>query len=212
MTTQDTSGTALAGFALFALVAFGLRGWLHYRRTGTTGFIGITGRPGSAEWTGGVLFVVALAIGVAAPLLQMAGAVAPLAVFEATWVPTTGLVIYLVGLAATFWAQVAMGNSWRVGVDAGARTDLVVASGPFRWVRNPIFTAMTIASVGLALLAPNIVSVLGLLALIAALEVQVRLVEEPYLTRVHGERYRSYASRTGRFLPSLGRLVGDGTN
>jgi protein-S-isoprenylcysteine O-methyltransferase Ste14 len=204
MVMQDTARTALAGFAVFGLVAFGLRAALHYRRTGTTGFVGISGPIGSAEWLGGALFVVALALAVAAPVLQLTGWVAPLSAFGAGWVPRAGLALYVVGLLATLWAQLAMGNSWRVGVDAKARTALV-ATGPFRWVRNPIYTAMTVATLGLALLAPNVVALLALVTLVVALEIQVRLVEEPYLTRTHGEYYRQYAARTGRFLPSIGR-------
>ena len=117
-----------------------------------------------------------------------------------------GIGFYLVGVAATLWAQLAMGESWRIGVDESERTALV-ASGPFRWVRNPIYTAMTIATVGLALLAPNPLSCVALVALIVALEIQVRLVEEPYLSRIHGERYRRWAAQTGRFLPMIGRMV-----
>ena len=204
MTKQDAAAIALAGFVLFALVAFGLRAVLHYRRTGTTGFVGLSGRVGSAEWLGGALFLVALAAGAVAPVLQLAGWVAPLSAFDAGWVAVAGLALYGIGVAATLWAQLAMGDSWRVGVDPNARTALV-ATGPFRWVRNPIFSAMTVATLGLALLAPNILSWVALAALVAGLEIHVRLVEEPYLTRMHGEHYRRYASRTGRFLPAIGR-------
>ena len=42
-------GIALAGFALFVLLAFGLRSWLHRRRTGSTGFVGLSGRPVSVR-------------------------------------------------------------------------------------------------------------------------------------------------------------------
>jgi protein-S-isoprenylcysteine O-methyltransferase Ste14 len=45
-----------------------------------------------------------------------------------------------------------------------------------------------------------------LVAFLAGLEIQVRLVEEPYLIRVHGDAYRTYAARTGRFVPGVGRL------
>ncbi len=48
-----------------------------------------------------------------------------------------------------------------------------------------------------------------LLAFLIALEIQVRLVEEPYLQRVHGEAYRRYAARTGRFMPWIGRQDGE---
>jgi protein-S-isoprenylcysteine O-methyltransferase Ste14 len=38
------------------------------------------------------------------------------------------------------------------------------------------------------------------------LELQVRAVEEPYLLRTHGDEYRVYAARVGRFLPGVGRF------
>jgi protein-S-isoprenylcysteine O-methyltransferase Ste14 len=98
-----------------------------------------------------------------------------------------------------------MGDSWRIGVDLDART-MLVAAGPFRWVRNPIFTAMFVATLGLALVVPNAVAALAIVVMVVALEVQVRLVEEPYLTRAHGESYRRYAASAGRFLPGIGRL------
>jgi protein-S-isoprenylcysteine O-methyltransferase Ste14 len=65
---------------------------------------------------------------------------------------------------------------------------------------------MTSASLGLMLLTPNLLAVASLLALLLALEIQVRAVEEPYLLRTHGETYRRYAAATGRFLPGIGRL------
>ena len=99
-----------------------------------------------------------------------------------------------------------MGDAWRIGVDPAARTALVVA-GPFRRVRNPIYTSMLTMTAGLVLLVPNAVAVLALAALVAGLEIHVRAVEEPYLLGVHGARYRAYAAQAGRFLPGIGRLA-----
>ena len=56
------------------------------------------------------------------------------------------------------------------------------------------------------LLAPNLLAVVSFVALLIALEIQVRAVEEPYLLRTHGDAYRRYAAATGRFLPGIGRL------
>jgi protein-S-isoprenylcysteine O-methyltransferase Ste14 len=196
---------ALAGYPLFLALAFGLRSLVHHRRTGTTGFVGLSGSAGSIEWLGGVLFGVALVAGVAAPCLELAGIVAPPAALSTTAVRAAGVALYVAGVAGTLWAQFAMGDAWRIGVRDTERTSLV-ARGPFRWVRNPIYSSMLVATVGLALLVPNVVTVLALLALLVALELQVRWVEEPYLTRAHGPSYRKYAARTGRFVPRLGRL------
>ena len=197
---------ALGLYALYMALAFGLRTWLQLRRTGESGFKGISGRLGSLEWIAGVLFVLAIAIGAAAPVLDVTGALEPLDALDSAGVRATGVAIFIVGLVGTLYAQIAMGESWRIGVDVDERTALVT-SGPFAVVRNPIFAAMLPASLGLALLVPNIAALAGFGALVLALQIQVRLVEEPYLLRQHGEAYRSYASRVGRFVPGLGRLA-----
>jgi protein-S-isoprenylcysteine O-methyltransferase Ste14 len=98
-----------------------------------------------------------------------------------------------------------MGRSWRIGVDESSRTDLVT-KGPFALVRNPIFSAMFLVFLGLLLLAPNAVALVGFVALVVAVELQVRFVEEPYLLRTHGGRYTDYASRVERFVPGAGKL------
>ena len=197
---------ALGLYALYMALAFGLRTWLQLRRTGESGFKGISGRPGSLEWIAGVLFVVAIAIGAAAPVLDVTGVLDPLDALDSAGVRATGVAIFVVGLVGTLYAQIAMGESWRIGVDEGERTALVT-TGPFAVVRNPIFAAMLPASLGLALLVPNIAALAGFGALVLALQIQVRLVEEPYLLRQHGEAYRNYAARVGRFVPGLGRLA-----
>jgi protein-S-isoprenylcysteine O-methyltransferase Ste14 len=56
------------------------------------------------------------------------------------------------------------------------------------------------------LMVPSWVAVVGLVALFVALELQVRVVEEPYLQRAHGTTYVEYARRVGRFMPCVGRL------
>ena len=132
---------ALVLFALFAALGFGWRSWLQHRRTGSTGFRGVTGRPGSAEWFAGVGFVLAV---------RRRGRRANPAVGRdgragcgpaRRWIQAAGIVLALLGIAGTVYAQLDMGDSWRIGVDPGERTTLV-RSGVFGRVRNPIFTAM----------------------------------------------------------------------
>jgi protein-S-isoprenylcysteine O-methyltransferase Ste14 len=193
---------ALALYLVYLTLAFGLRGWLQWRRTGDAGFRFGAFAASPAERAGGVLFVLALVLGLAAPVLELLEA---LGAFEALRAPALGVLLTLAGIAGTLHAQLEMGASWRVGVDPSERTALR-SDGPFRWVRNPIFSWMILAAAGLALLVPNAASLVGLLALVVGMEVQVRLVEEPYLLRMHGAAYAAYSARTGRFLPGLGRL------
>jgi len=193
---------ALALLVLFYAIAFGLRTWQHLRATGSTGFRGVSGRPGSVEWVGGVLFAAGIALSLAAAVAEAAGWVSPL------WEPglagvLLGTGITIGGITATYLAQVSMGKSWRIGVREDERTELV-AEGAFAVVRNPIFSCMLLTAAGLVVLMPNWLSVASFAALLVAVELQVRFVEEPYLLRTHGQRYRDYASRVGRFVPGLG--------
>lgn len=194
---------ALALFAVFALLGFGWRSWLQYRRTGSTGFRGVSGRPGSTEWFAGVGFIVAMAAAFFAPVLQLVDVVAPLNLLHAPWIQVTGIMLAIAGIAATIYAQVDMGDSWRIGVDP-AETTTLVRQGVFGLVRNPIFTAMLMFGLGIALVTPNIVAIVGFALLVLTIEVQVRVVEEPYLATKHGDTYRVYLASVGRFLPRVG--------
>ncbi len=194
---------ALALYAVFAGVAFGWRTWLQWRRTGDTG-LRMHAEPGTIQWWAKVGFVLALAAGVAAPIAGLFG-VDPVAPLDESSLQVVGAIVALGGIGATAWAQWQMGESWRIGVDPAERTGLVT-SGVFARIRNPIFTAMLVTAVGFALMVGNWVAIAGLVALVVALEVQVRAVEEPYLVGIHEATYRSYAANAGRFLPGVGRL------
>lgn len=187
---------------VFFALAFGWRSWVQWRRTGSTGFIRPRRGAPPTELAGSVGFVVALMLLVAAPIADAAG-MARIAWLDVGWAAVAGAVLGVAGIALTLLAQLAMGDSWRIGVDLSTRTDLVT-DGVFGSVRNPIFTAMVVATVGLVLLVPNPVSAAALLVLVAALEVQVRMVEEPYLRTIHGPAYDTYLTSAGRFVPGVG--------
>ncbi|MBB3084776.1 methyltransferase family protein [Geodermatophilus sabuli] len=195
---------ALVLYVLALVVLFGVRSAVQHRRTGSTGFKGISGTPAEPEWWGGVLFVVAMVAGLAGPLMAVLGVtpIDPPAALQAA-----GLVVALAGFAATLAAQTGMGASWRIGVDSTERTELVTSGPLFGAVRNPIFTAMVTAQAGNVLMVPTWVTVAALTALVAAVQLQVRSAEEPHLLRVHGAAYADYAARTGRFVPGIGRLT-----
>jgi protein-S-isoprenylcysteine O-methyltransferase Ste14 len=199
------AGVALVLWGLYGALAFVLPVARQLSRTGDTGFKGVSGKPGSVEWLGGVGLVLAIALGVTAAALAASGDLEPVDALDRPGAHAAGVVLYALGLGTIVFSQQWMGRSWRIGVDQRERTQLVTG-GPFRLVRNPIYSGMIATSVGLALMVPSLLSLASVLLLIGSLEVQTRLVEEPYLTRVHGDEYAGWASRAGRFLPGVGRL------
>ena len=194
---------ALILFVVYLVVGFVARTVIQVRRTGDSGWRGISGRPGTPEWWAGVGFVAALVAGVLGPVTAMLG-LDPVDALTIPAVQAVATVVAVIGIVGTFWTQVAMGSNWRIGVDETETTDLVT-EGPFAVVRNPIFTAMAVTGAGLAFMVPNVVALTGFALLLVALQLQVRVVEEPYLRRTHGAAYAGYQAAVGRFLPRLGR-------
>jgi len=190
--------------AVYLVLAFGVRVAVALRQTGSTGIA----RPGSApgiELVGGGLFAVAVLLGGINPLLAVLDLVNPAEGLDETWAHVAGFTLCAVGIAGTFAAQMAMGSSWRIGVDPEERTELVTG-GVFGLCRNPIYSFMIVAWAGFALLVPTWAAAVAGVLLIVGLEIQVRLVEEPHLIRAHGEPYRAWAASVGRFVPGFGRL------
>lgn len=193
---------ALVIFVAMFLVVFVLRSVIQKRRTGDSGIRAgvLSAAVGSIEWLAGWMLVAAMVTAVAAPVAEIAG-LEPWT--DSGWVRGAGAAIAVIGTGLTLFAQLSMGDEWRIGVDASERTDLVT-TGVFAMVRNPIFSAMIITAVGLAVMVPNPISVAGVLLLIMAIEMQVRSVEEPYLRRIHGDHYAAYETQVPRLVPRIG--------
>jgi protein-S-isoprenylcysteine O-methyltransferase Ste14 len=195
--------TAVVLSAMWISTALVLRIVIQVRRTGDTGLRAATGPRFSVAWWTSVTFVVAVVTVVTAPVLLAAGTVDALT--DSVGLRLAGVGLAVIGIAGNFAAQLRMGASWRIGVDRGERTALVT-SGAFGWARNPIFTAMIATAVGVTATAPTALGAAGCGLLVAAIEAQVRLVEEPHLRAAHGAAYRAYTRSVGRFVPLVGRM------
>lgn len=197
---------ALLIYCASLTLTFGVRIALQWRRTGSTGVHGLSAGAGAIEWLAGGVFLTSLVFfsGAASPLLVLLGVLEPIAALNGAVAHVAGMVLAVGGLALTFAAQLAMGDAWRIGVDPQERTGLVTA-GPFGLVRNPIYSAMLPTVFGLALMVPTGLAFAVFAALLTALEMQVKLVEEPHLRRIHGREYAAYEARVGRFVPGVAR-------
>jgi protein-S-isoprenylcysteine O-methyltransferase Ste14 len=182
---------------VYVALTFGWRSWLQLRTTGDTGFRlsranPIEARAASALMVGGAVTGLVGAATATRADGRRAGSARLL-----------GVAAIAAGLVATYRAQLDMGASWRIGVDTDERTELVTR-GLFRVSRNPIFSSMALVALGSTVAAPSAAAVSGATMLVTGLELQTRMVEEPYLRDTHGDAYDAYAARTGRFVPRLG--------
>lgn len=93
--------------------------------------------------------------------------------------------------------------------DPNVRAESVVADGPYRHVRNPLYLGGILLGLGFAFLASRI----GAVVIVVGLTLfYLRLVglEEAKLEREQGERYREFSRRVPRILPSLAARIPTG--
>ncbi len=109
-----------------------------------------------------------------------------------------GLLLLYGSLIWIMAAQRQMNKSWRIGIDEKGQAELV-ASGLFRFSRNPIFLGMLATMTGFFLVLPNALSLLVCALSWVVLQVQARL-EEEFLQKTKGEAYREYRRKVRRWL------------
>jgi protein-S-isoprenylcysteine O-methyltransferase Ste14 len=111
----------------------------------------------------------------------------------------TGGAVFAVAVALFAWAIVTITRAGS-NVPTNMPTTTIVDSGPYRFTRNPIYLAMFLALVGLAIAFDSLwlLAVLVLFALVIRYGVVAR--EESYLERKFGDIYRRYRSRVRRWL------------
>lgn len=77
----------------------------------------------------------------------------------------------------------------------------LVAQGPYRFVRNPMYTGAAAAVLGAAFFYRSMALFGYVVAFLLVMHVFVRVFEEPTLRRMFGEEYDRYCQRVGRWWP-----------
>jgi protein-S-isoprenylcysteine O-methyltransferase Ste14 len=196
---------AVTLFVVFLAVDALVRGYLHWRSTGSTGTPQRDSGLKPTDFIGGAVAFAGMATTVCGTVLAATGRLEALRCLDFIAVRVAGTALAVIGIGAVWVAQSGMGASWRATVDYTERPELVT-KGLFALIRNPIFTFIVATTAGLALMAPNVVALAGVAGVALGIDIHVRRVEEPYLRWAHGDAYREYAARVGRFVPGIGRL------
>jgi len=117
------------------------------------------------------------------------------------WVRWLGVGMGVLCTLGIYW----LFSSIRTGItptSATRKEHILVTSGPYRWVRHPLYTVGSSMFIAFGMTADNwFIAALGVLAFIA---MAVRTPkEEANLIEKFGDEYRDYMKRTGRYLPKL---------
>lgn len=118
------------------------------------------------------------------------------------WLRWTGLGFGVLAILLAYWVFSNLGNNVSPSV-ATRREHRLVTSGPYRWVRHPLYSMGMLSYLGFAMLSAN--WVIASLSIAVFVVLNIRLPqEEASLIEKFGDEYRQYMQRTGRFLPKLG--------
>lgn len=110
-----------------------------------------------------------------------------------------GLIFHIAALTI-FWAHLALRRCWSAELETRADHALV-ETGPYRWVRHPLYSSYLLIAVGMFLMTGNVLLGASLLAYVLAVAARAWREERMLIERL-GAAYVDYMLRTNRFLPT----------
>ena len=118
------------------------------------------------------------------------------------WVRVLGIGVAIVNDVLLYWLFSSIGSGIPP-TSATRKEHTLSTSGPYRWVRHPLYTVGAILFISFGMMADNwFIAALGILAFIAMAKRTPQ--EEANLVEKFGDEYREYMKRTGRFFPKVG--------
>jgi protein-S-isoprenylcysteine O-methyltransferase Ste14 len=110
-----------------------------------------------------------------------------------------GIGLVAAGVVFAGWARMHLGKNWSGTVTVKADHELI-RSGPYRYVRHPIYSGVLLAIAGTAIARGELRAVLAVLILFVTLWWKLRL-EERWMSEAFGDKYAKYQSEVSALIP-----------
>jgi protein-S-isoprenylcysteine O-methyltransferase Ste14 len=128
---------------------------------------------------------------------------------DRTWVNPpaldwTMLLVIVAGIAWCWWARWHLGRLWSAAVmrKEGHR---VVETGPYRFVRHPIYTGFIVMYLAMAIISTSPLAFVAVLLIALGLWLKARVEEQFLIEHLGSVSYEAYRSRTPMLVPRLTR-------
>ncbi|MEO8358973.1 MAG: isoprenylcysteine carboxylmethyltransferase family protein [Vicinamibacteria bacterium] len=105
------------------------------------------------------------------------------------------------GLGLSIWARRALGRNWS-GTVAVKEDHELIQSGPYVWVRHPIYSGILLMILGTGLASGRAHGLLAFPIAVSALWLRSR-AEERWMGEVFGERYAAYRRKSWALIPPV---------
>jgi protein-S-isoprenylcysteine O-methyltransferase Ste14 len=113
-----------------------------------------------------------------------------------------GVAAYGLGFFIMAWALITLNRNYQLGGSAPRAEDKLVTDGPFKMVRNPMYTGALGISLGLACLTQS-VAFLAVFFIYLAMIIPLIALEEKGLRNAFGERYDTYRQKVKKLVPFI---------
>jgi protein-S-isoprenylcysteine O-methyltransferase Ste14 len=110
-----------------------------------------------------------------------------------------GIILTIAGLGIAVWARIHLGIYWsgRVTIKVNHR---VIQTGPYAWVRHPIYSGLLLAVLGTVITIGTLSSLFGFVIIFISVVCKLAL-EEKWLRAQFGEEYEDYRRRVKTLMP-----------
>ena len=120
---------------------------------------------------------------------------------KAPWIKGLGLGVAASGVFLACWSRHILGRNWSSVVQLKQNHDLV-DSGPYRYIRHPIYTGLLLAFFGTALKVGDWRGLIAVAIVLVSFWRKLR-VEERWLAEQFGAVYVAYRQRTKALVPGV---------
>jgi protein-S-isoprenylcysteine O-methyltransferase Ste14 len=115
--------------------------------------------------------------------------------------PFWGVVLTAVGLLFAGWARWHLGGNWSGAVTV-KQDHTLITSGPYRWVRHPIYSGILAALIGTALAVGTARAFVGVGLILIGFLIKLRS-EEARMRQTFPAGYDDYCRHTARLIPGV---------
>ena len=109
-----------------------------------------------------------------------------------------GFVIFLLGLILAIWARSHLGKNWGMPMSLKQDPELVT-TGPYRFIRHPIYTGLLLAILGSSL--TNSIDWLIIFVIAGVYFIYSASVEEKIMQAQYPDKYPTYKTKTKMLIP-----------
>ena len=111
-----------------------------------------------------------------------------------------GIVLIVIGLAISVWGRLTFRQQRAEIIPSSETHSTLVATGPYKFTRNPMYLGIVVIALGAALVAGTWLMWLVPIIVFALDQSVIIPFEERSMERAYGEAFRSYKARVRRWL------------